>query len=77
VSPAPQIDETTPLTTSEVRDLQARLKALGFDPGDIDGILGPQTVTAIRRFEASRSLTPTGNVDRRTLQRLKEAGPSR
>lgn len=74
---APQIDQNAPLTLAEVRDLQARLKALGFDPGDIDGIPGPQTAAAIRRFEASRSLTPTGNVDRRTLQRLKEAGPSR
>ena len=74
---APQIDENAPLTPGEVRDLQARLKALGFDPGDIDGIPGPQTAAAIRRFEASRSLTPAGGVDRRTLQRLKEAGPSR
>lgn len=74
---APQIDENAPLTPGEVRDLQARLKALGFDPGDIDGIPGPQTAAAIRRFEASRLLTPTGSVDRRTLQRLKEAGPSR
>jgi len=76
VAVTPQIDGNAPLTPGEARDLQTRLKALGFDPGDIDGIPGPQTAAAIRRFEASRLLTPTGSVDRRTLQRLKEAGPA-
>jgi hypothetical protein len=77
VMAAPPVDDSAPLTPGEVRDLQAHLKALGFDPGDIDGIPGPQTAAAIRRFEASRSMPPTGTVDRRTLQRLKEIGPSR
>jgi peptidoglycan hydrolase-like protein with peptidoglycan-binding domain len=60
-----------------VRELQERLKALGFDPGFIDGIPGPQTAGAIRRFELSASLPAQGNIDRATLQRLRDARPAR
>lgn len=34
-----------------VRQLQADLKALGFDPVYIDGLLGPLTKSAIKRFQ--------------------------
>lgn len=44
----PRVRNDVPLTALEVRDLQTRLKALGYDPGDIDGITGPQTAAAIR-----------------------------
>ena len=30
----------------DVRDLQLRLRALGYDPGDIDGAFGPHTEAA-------------------------------
>jgi len=32
---------------------QQRLKDLGFDPGPIDGILGPKTKSAFQRFQES------------------------
>lgn len=32
-------------------DLQRRLKALGFDPGPIDGKRGPRTIAAVRAFQ--------------------------
>jgi peptidoglycan hydrolase-like protein with peptidoglycan-binding domain len=63
--------------TVELRELQERLKVLGFDPGAIDGIPGPQTAAAIRRFEASASLPAQGNLDRVTLQRARDAKPAR
>lgn len=72
----PQMDDHR-LSTVEVRELQERLKALGFDPGAIDGIPGPQTAAAIRRFEASASLPAQGNIDRVTLQRVRDAKPTR
>jgi peptidoglycan hydrolase-like protein with peptidoglycan-binding domain len=36
-----------------VRSLQTRLRNAGFDPGPIDGILGPQTKAALQRYHAS------------------------
>jgi len=74
-SPAPPDDR--PLSWAEVREVQEVLKALGFDPGDIDGIPGPQTAGAIRRFEASRGMPSQGKLDRATLQKLREAKPAR
>lgn len=75
--PAPPTKDDRPLSADEVRELQERLKALGFDPGFIDGIPGPQTTAAIRRFEASASLPAQGNTDRVTLQRVRDAKPTR
>jgi hypothetical protein len=45
-----------PLNSSEARELQGRLKATGFDPGPIDGIVGPLTTDAARRYGAARTL---------------------
>jgi membrane-bound lytic murein transglycosylase B len=73
--PASPPKDDRPLTAHEVRELQERLKALGFDPGAIDGITGPQTSAAIRRFEQWYSWPAQGNADRVTLQRVREAKP--
>ncbi len=47
---------SAPLTPDEIRELQGKLKAAGFDPGAIDGIVGPQTRGALRSYAQSRSL---------------------
>jgi hypothetical protein len=60
-----------PLTPGEVREVQSRLKAFGFDPGLADGIAGPQTAAAVRRYQAARAVAPTGNTDRPMLDRLR------
>jgi peptidoglycan hydrolase-like protein with peptidoglycan-binding domain len=36
-----------------IRQEQIRLKAHGFDPGPIDGILGPKTKVARQQYEKS------------------------
>lgn len=42
-----------------VLDLQKRLKSLGFEPGPLDGDLGPQTLTAINKaLDQIRVLDP-------------------
>jgi membrane-bound lytic murein transglycosylase B len=43
-----------------VKEMQARLLALGFDPGTPDGILGPATRQAIRAFQISVDMKPDG-----------------
>ena len=35
-----------------VRDLQEALKALGFDPGPIDGVFGASTESAVKKVSA-------------------------
>ncbi|HKU95472.1 MAG TPA: peptidoglycan-binding domain-containing protein, partial [Vineibacter sp.] len=47
----------------EVAQLQGRLRALGFNPGPADGVVGPRTVTAVREFQAAHGLTVTGTID--------------
>lgn len=55
------------------RDVQIRLAELGYYNGAIDGIVGPRTIQAIRRFQSDHYLEVTGYLDAATLQRLKAA----
>jgi len=38
--------------TAHVREVQQALAAAGFDPGPIDGIMGPRTKAALRKYIA-------------------------
>jgi hypothetical protein len=49
---------------------QERLKAAGFDPGYIDGVVGPRTRDALSRYQASKGLPITGQLDEATRQVL-------
>jgi Putative peptidoglycan binding domain len=49
---------------------QDRLKAAGFNPGPLDGVLGPRTKEALRRYQASQGLPATGEFDEATRQVL-------
>jgi len=50
----------------EVQQLQERLKALGFNPGNIDGDFGPGTEAAVLAFQRSAGLLADGIVGPRT-----------
>jgi len=53
----------SPMTRGDdVADLQRRLGSLGFDPGYVDGIFGPDTVTAVRSFQTNSGLPSDGIV---------------
>ncbi|HWC32375.1 MAG TPA: peptidoglycan-binding protein, partial [Actinomycetota bacterium] len=58
------------LRGDDVRVLQARLDALGFDPGRVDGILGDRTDRAIRDFQRNVGLPPDGIGGATTLRAL-------
>jgi hypothetical protein len=45
-----------PLSKDEIKELQGKLGAAGFTAGPIDGIVGPQTEAALRRYAQSRRL---------------------
>jgi peptidoglycan hydrolase-like protein with peptidoglycan-binding domain len=42
---------TRSLAKQEIRSLQSQLKAVGFDPGPLDGVLGAKTTSALRRLQ--------------------------
>jgi hypothetical protein len=44
----------------EVASVQADLRALGYDPGPVDGILGARTVAAIRDYQRDMGLPVDG-----------------
>lgn len=60
-----------------VRDLQEALKALGYDPGTVDGIFGAKTEAAVRKFQEAREIPVDGVVGRVTWINIDEADQSR
>jgi peptidoglycan hydrolase-like protein with peptidoglycan-binding domain len=55
-----------------VRQVQARLQQIGWFDAKVTGRFTGRTVTAVEGFQARRKIPVTGQVDRRTLSRLKE-----
>lgn len=58
-----------------VEELQQILKDAGFEPGPTDGVMGSLTRSAIRKFQKTKGLKPTGKIDSTTqlaLNRAKE-----
>jgi peptidoglycan hydrolase-like protein with peptidoglycan-binding domain len=58
-------------TGDAVRDLQVRLRDLSWYAGRITGTYDSQTVTAVKGFQGKRGFPVTGEVDQRTLDRLR------
>lgn len=56
--------------SARVREIQQALKAAGFDPGPVDGRMGPRTQVAVRDFQRANNLTPDGKVGPRTWAKL-------
>jgi len=50
-----------------VREVQRILADEGYDPGEIDGIAGHATKSAVAAFQKDHNLPATGRLDRRTL----------
>jgi hypothetical protein len=58
------------LPKEQVRRMQERLDAAGFDPGPADGVVGPRTRAALRAYQEARGLDPTGEPNGPTLTEL-------
>ncbi|GEO82056.1 lytic murein transglycosylase [Pararhodospirillum oryzae] len=70
----PPADEV-PLRVAEVRLMQGRLNALGFDAGEPDGLIGAQTRAAIRAFQVRAGLPADGYADATLLRALDVSMP--
>jgi hypothetical protein len=73
VKDAAPASPSTPLDSQAIREIQTRLQSLGLDPGPLDGIAGPRTQTAVKRYEQSKGREPTGNTDSTLLGELRES----
>lgn len=58
-------------TGDAIRDLQVRLRQLAWYSGVITGTYDSQTVTGVKGFQGKRGIPVTGEVDQRTLDRLR------
>lgn len=54
----------------EVRQIQTKLRDLGYNPGTIDGIYGKNTQNAVKAFQRDQGLTVDGIAGSRTLKAL-------
>ena len=59
-----------PLSSEAVHDVQARLHALGYYGGPIDGAWGRGTEASLERFQRDRRLPVTGVPSRETMVAL-------
>ncbi len=57
------------MTGADVRNLQQRLRELGFSVS-VDGVYGNKTSDAITRYQRSRGLEPTGEMDYKTWETI-------
>ena len=58
------------LSSDQIKQIQGSLKDRGFDPGQVDGIMGPHTRSALQQFQQSQGIASTGKLNQQTLQSL-------
>jgi len=56
-----------PLTRAEVTKIQQQLLALGYQPGSLDGIIGPATRSALQNFQTHKGMVADGYPSPETL----------
>lgn len=59
------------LRGSDVMEIQALLRKIGYNPGTIDGIFGSQMEQAVRQFQRNNGLTPDGVIGQNTYNALR------
>lgn len=74
--PLPQ-SATTRSVQPVVAAVQAVLADMGYQPGSIDGVIGPSTEEAIRRFQLRRALEPNGQITNDLLREIERVTGTR
>jgi len=71
--PVPQLEPCGPgFPAAVVRPVQEALRALGYNPGPIDGVFGPRTRRAVQAFQRDMGLEPGVVADGPTIAALQE-----
>ncbi len=71
LAPIPQLRDE--LDERFYRDLQAALKSLGYYSGDVDGIVGPMTRSAISAYQTAKGVVATGRPTNQLLQNIRQS----
>lgn len=58
------------LRTEQIREMQTLLKDRGYEVGEVNGQINPETTRALEEFQKDRGLAVTGTPTRETLRAL-------
>ncbi len=61
---------------NQIKEIQTELSDLGFNPGIIDGKMGPNTASAIKAFQRSIGERPNGKLSRHIYYKIHNAANS-
>jgi peptidoglycan hydrolase-like protein with peptidoglycan-binding domain len=67
---APPLTYIQPVPPASVQAVQARLRDAGEYHGAVDGVWGPDSVSALQRFQADHQLQTTGQLNQATAAAL-------
>lgn len=70
---AAPVSEQRPLGNAEVTEIQRKLTSMQIFDGAVDGIYGPQTARAIKRFEERSGLPARGELSHAVLEAIRAA----
>lgn len=62
-SPGRAAGVKAPGSHTRVKAMQQALIDRGFNPGPVDGVMGPRTTSALMKYQKSENLTVTGQLD--------------
>ena len=62
--------ETTYAATADIKQVQTKLKKWGYYTGSVDGINGPQTIAAVKKFQKKYGLTQDGILGPLTAKKM-------
>jgi len=62
--------------SADVRQSQQQLQQLGYYNGPVDGLWGPETQSAVERYQRERGLSSSGRIDQQTRDSLSQTAAS-
>ena len=58
------------ISLNKVKEIQDSLNNKGFSAGSVDGLIGPETQSALKNFQEANNLTASGELDQETIDAL-------